>query len=49
MPDNPPATVRQLEIGMPGQEGGELRLNRLLHEPPRPRAQNFCQGIVNFV
>ena len=49
MPNHPPATVRQLETGMPGQEGRELGLNRLLDQSLRPGPQNFCQRIVNFV
>ena len=49
MPDNALAPVRQLEIGMPGQEGRELRLDRLLNQTFRAGAQNFSQRIVNFV
>ena len=41
MPDNALAPVRQLEIGMPSHEGGKLRLDRLLNQTFRPRAQNF--------
>ena len=49
VPDNALAPVRQLEAGMPGQEVGKLRLDRLLNQTFRPRAQNFTQRIVNFV
>ena len=49
VPDNALAPVRQLEIGMPGQEGRKLRLDRLLDQTFRPGPQNFSQRIVNFV
>ena len=46
MPDNALAPVRQFEIGMPGEERRELRLDRLLDQPFRPAPQNFGQRIV---
>ena len=35
VPDNALAPVRQFEIGMPGEERRELRLDRLLDQPFR--------------
>jgi len=49
MPDNALAPVRQLEIGMPGEERRELRLDRLLHQALRAGPENFGQRIVNFI
>ena len=49
MPDNALAPVRQFEIGMPGEERRELRLDRLLDQPLRAAPQNFGQRIVNFI
>jgi hypothetical protein len=49
VPDNALAPVRQLEIPMPGHEGGKLRLDRLLDQTFCPRAKNFSQRIVNFI
>src|SRR5262249_1214694 len=48
VPDNPPAPVRQLEIGMPGEERRELRLHRLLDQALRAGPENFSQRIVDF-
>ena len=41
--------VRQFEIGMPGEERRELRLDRLLDQPLRAAPQNFGQRIVNLI
>jgi hypothetical protein len=49
MPDNPLASVRQFEIGMPGEERRELRLDRLLDQTLRAGPENFGQRIVNFI
>ena len=49
MPDNALAPVRQFEIGMPGEERRELRLDRLPDQPLRAAPQNFGQRIVNFI
>ena len=49
MPDNALAPVRQFEIGMPGEERRELRLDRLLDQPLRAAPQNFGQRIVNLI
>ena len=49
VPDNALTPVRQLEIGMPGEERRELRLDRLLDQPFRAAPQNFGQRIVNLI
>jgi hypothetical protein len=49
VPDNAPATVRQLESGMSGQKRRELGLNRLLHQTLRAGPENFGQRIVSFI
>ena len=49
VPDNALAPVRQFEIGMPGEERRELRLDRLLDQPFRAAPQNFGQRIVNLI
>ena len=49
MPNDALATVRQLEIGVRGQESRELGLHRLLDQPLRARAQDFGERVVDFV
>ena len=49
VPDNALAPVRQFEIGMPGEERRELRLDGLMDQPFRAAPQNFGQRIVNFI
>jgi hypothetical protein len=49
MPNDPLAAVRQLKIGMRAQEGRELGLHRLLDQPPRAKAEDFSERVVDFV
>lgn len=49
VPNNALASVRQFEFRVRSQEGGKLRLYRLLHQTLRARAQNIGERIVDFV
>jgi hypothetical protein len=47
--NNALAPVRQFKFRVRGQEGGEFRLYRLLHQPLGATAQNISERIVDFV
>jgi hypothetical protein len=49
MPNDALAAIHKLEVGVRAQEGRKLRLHRLLDQSLRASAQDFGEGIVDFV
>jgi hypothetical protein len=49
VPNDALAAIRQLEIGVRGQERRKFSFHRLLNQSLRARAQNIGEWIVDFV